>query len=182
MSNQTDNSLIQIFLPIINAGLIADGFTNVVVQQANQPTMQGSPTAPTVYFYKLATKRYGFLGRNDAWDIITSKMDHTESQYYESTWTVQALVLQNPATPNQYTASDLADEVASIMQSDATRAILNANNIGILRISDISNPYFIDDRDNYEAVPSFDFVLVYENLRPSIDPIIDQFVAGIYPI
>jgi hypothetical protein len=182
MVNQTDNSLIQIFLPIINAGLIADGFTDVIVKQANQPTHQGSPTAPTIYFYKVASKRYGFLGRSDTWNGITSKMDHIEAQYYESTWSLQSLVLQNPTTPNQYTTSDLADEAASIMQSDSTRDILNSNGIGILRISDIVNPYFADDRNNYEAVPSFDFVLLYENKRASINPVISQFTTGIYPI
>ena len=121
MSNQTDNSLIQIFLPIINAGLIADGFTGVVVKQANQPTMQGIPTSPTIYFFKVANKRYGFLGCSDQWNSNTSQMDHSESQYYESTWQMQSLVLQDPTTPNQYTASDLINEVASIMQSDSTQ-------------------------------------------------------------
>lgn len=182
MSNQTDNTLIQVFLPIINSGLTNDGFTGVVVQQAAQPTLQGIPTAPTVYFYKIASKRYGFLGRFDAWNTLTSQMNHTESQYYESTWRVQTLVTQDPTTPNQYTASDLADEVASIMQSDNTRDTLNNNNIGILRITDIVNPYFKDDRDNYEAIASFDFTLVYENQRASVDPIISQFTNGIYPI
>lgn len=182
MPNLTDNALIQIFLPIINAALVIDGFTDVIVQQAAQPTMQGVPVAPTVYFYKVGMKRYGYLGRNNKWDIVDDQMDHTESQFYESTWRVQVMVIQNPATPNQYTASDLADEVASIMQSSNTLDILNANGIGILRITDIVNPYFLDDRDNYEAIPSFDFTLVYENQRLSLDPIISQFTAGIYPI
>ena len=182
MTNQTDNSLIQIFLPIINDGLVADGFMDITVKQANQPTQQGIQSNPAVYFYKAGMKRYGFLGRNSEWNADSSEMDHIESQYYESTWRVQALVLQNPATPNQYTASDLADEVASIMQSDNTRDILNTSGIGILRVTDIVNPYFVDDRDNFEAVPSFDFVLVYENQRPSVVPVISQFTPDIYQI
>ena len=175
MANQTDNSLIQLFLPIINAGLIADSFTDVIVKQSNQPTQQGIPTAPTVYFFKVANKRYGFLGRMDNWDAMTSTMVHDERQYFESTFQVSALVLQNPATPNQYTASDLVNEVASIMQSDNTRDILNASGVGILRVTDVINPYFVDDRDNFEASPSFDFVLTYENLRPSTSPIVSEF-------
>lgn len=182
MAILTDNALIQIFYPIIKNGLTADGFTGVVVQQAAQPTMQGVPTAPTVYFYKVGMKRYGYVGRSDRWNSIDSDMDHTESQFYESTWRIQCMVTQNPTTPNQYTASDLADEVASIMQSSSTLDILNSSGIGILRITDIVNPYFMDDRDNYEAMPSFDFTLVYENERATVDPIISQFTAGIYPI
>lgn len=178
----TDNALIQVFLPIIQAQLIVDGFTTVQVKQANQPTQQGANSVPTVYFYKIGTKRYGFLGRNDVWNPLTSQMDHVESQYIESSWTFQALVTQDPTTPNQFTASDLVTEVSSILQSDNTLETLNSNGIGVLRITDIVNPYFVDDRDNFEAVPSFDFVIVYENQRPSLNPIISQFTAGIYPI
>ena len=175
----TDNAVIQIFLPIISGTLTANGFTGVTVKQANQPTQQGIQTNPAVYFFKVAQKRYGFLGRLDTWDSGDEEMVHNESQYIESTWQVSALVLQSPATPNQYTASDLVNEVASIMQSDATRDILNQSNIGILRVKDLVNPYFVDDRDNFEAAPSFDFVLTYENIRPSTNPIISTFNSNI---
>jgi len=179
MANQTDNSLIKIFYPLIKNGLTADGFTGVTVKQANQPTQQGIQTNPAVYFFKVANRRYGYLGRDDNWNALTEDMVHSESQYFESTWQVQALVLQNPATPNQYTASDLVNEVASIMQSDATREILNQNGIGILRVTDVSNPYFVDDRDNFEASPSFDFTLVYENIRLATSPVISGFNSNI---
>jgi hypothetical protein len=178
---QTDNTLIQLFLPVINEGLIADGFTDVVVQQAYQPTQQGIPTAPTVYFYKTHTKRYGFLGRFDEWSDELSTMVHTERQYYETTFRIQTLVLQNVNYPS-YTAADLADEVASILQSDKTREIFNAQEVGILRVQDITNPYFTDDRDNFEALPSFDFTLLYLNDRLSTNPIIDSYESGIYPV
>ena len=167
-----DNQLIQLFLPIINAGLIADGFVDVVTKQSNQPTQQGANTGPTVYFFKVGTKRYGFLGRGDIWDPNLSKMVHTESQYYETTFQVSALVRQFPITPNQYTAADLVDEVASIMQSDKTRDILNESGVGILRVQEIRNPYFVDDRDQFEASPSFDFVLTYQNFRGSNSPVV----------
>ena len=170
--NQTDNSLIQLFLPIIQNGLIADGFLDVIVKQANQPTQQGINTGPTVYFYKIGSKRYGYLGRYDKWNSGTGKMVHTEAQYFECTFQISALVLQNPITPNQYTTSDLVTEVSSIMQSDNTRYILNNANVGILRVQDITNPYFVDDRDNFEAHPTFDFTLLYQNFRVMNDPII----------
>ena len=177
--SQTDNSVIQIFLPIINAGLVADGFDDVIVTQSNQPTMQGISTDPTVYFFKLANRRYGFLGRYDKWSTVSSTLVHTEVQYIESTFQVSALVLQNPSTPSQYTASDLVNEVAAIMQSDSTLSTLNSNGIGILRVTDLTNPYFFDDRDNFEASPSFDFTLVYQNDRVSVDPIITTFNSNI---
>lgn len=178
---QTDNTLIQLFLPIIRNGLDSNGFNNVVIQQANQPTQQGIPKAPTVYFYKTHTKRYGFLGRHDDWDSVGLRMVHNERQYYETTFRIQTLVLQNVKIP-LYTAADLADEVASILQSDKTLAILNAQGVGILRITDIVNPYFTDDMDNFEALPSFDFTLLYLNDRISTNPIVDTYPSGIYPV
>jgi hypothetical protein len=168
----TDNDLIQLFIPIIHNALIADGFSNVSIKQSNQPTMQGINTNPTVYFFKVANKRYGFLKRYDTWDSINSVMVHTEAQYFETTFQMAALVLQNPKNILIPTASDLINEVASIMQSDQTRAILKQAGVGILRVMDVVNPYFFDDRDNFEASPSFDFVLSYENTRISTSPII----------
>ena len=179
----TDNQLIQLFLPIIQAGLIADGFTNVTVKQSNQPTMQGINTNPTVYFFKVSNKRYGFLGRYDKWSALQSNMVHTEKQYFETTFQVAALVLQNPKDTSLPTALDLVNDVASIMQSDKTRAILNASKVGILRVQDVLNPYFFDDRDNFEASPSFDFVLTYRNDRISSTPIITPpIVPNIYGV
>jgi hypothetical protein len=178
---QTDNTLIQLFLPIIQQGLVTDGFSNVVVQQANQPTQQGIPTAPTVYFYKTHTKRYGFLGRHDDWNTDISMMQHHERQYYETTFRIQTLVLQSPKFPG-YTAADLADEVASLLQSDKALATFNAQGVGILRVTNINNPYFTDDRDNFEALPSFDFTLLYLNDRVSTNPIIDSYSYAVYPV
>lgn len=174
-----DNALIKLFLPIINAGLLADGFTGVTVKQANQPTQQGINTGPTIYFYKVNNKRYGFLGRLDVWDADLEQMVHTETQYFETTFQISALVLQNVHNTNSYTASDLVNEVASIIQSDVARSIMIAENVGILRITDIVNPYFTDDRDQFEASPSFDFTLTYRNTRTTINPIVDSVALKI---
>jgi hypothetical protein len=166
----TDNQVILLFRSIIIQGLNDFGLTNVVVKQSNQPTQQGINTGPTVYFFKVANRRYGFLGRYSKW--FDPVMQHTEIQYIESTFQVGALVLQNPKNLAIPTASDLINAVADIMQSERTCTILNDNHIGILRVTEIRNPYFVDDRDQFEAVPSFDFTLVYENGRVSVDPVI----------
>jgi hypothetical protein len=180
MSTLTDNQVIQIFLPLIQQGLIADNFLNVLVKQSNQPTQQGVPKTPVVYFFKVANKRFGFTGRYDKYSMTT--LDHHEVQYIESTFRVSALVLQFPITPNQYTASDLVNDVASIMMSSNTIDVLNSHGIGILRTIDIINPYFVDDRDQFEASPSFDFTLVYKSDRISSVPVITNYDYNLLPI
>lgn len=169
-----DNDLIRLFLPIITAGLTADGFTGVTVKQSNQPTLQGANSNPTVYFYKLFDKRYGWLRRNDDWLEDDQIMRHTEVQMYETSFQIGAMVMQNPNTPNQYTAADLVNEVAAILQSDSARKTLGESNVGILRVEEVRNPYFKDDFDKFEAFPSFDFVLTHRQTRVSTNPVIES--------
>lgn len=178
----TDNGLIRIFRPIIVNGLTAYGYPGVQVVQSNQPTQQGINTVPTIYFFKVSDRRYGWLRTVDEWDTENEVMVHTETQQYETTFQVNALVLQKPTTPYSYTASDLVNEVAAILQSDSTVKTLNDNNIGILRIQDVLNPYFTDDRDNFEASPSFDFTLKYERTRVTTSPVIESYEYDFYRV
>jgi hypothetical protein len=171
----TDNQLIQLFLPIIQGGLVNDGYTDVAVKQFNQPTQQGANSGPTVYFSKIGDRRYGFLRRNSTWQPLISQMTHVEEQSYETTFQIMALVRQNPSNISLPTASDLVNEVAAIMQSDNTLQILNNSDVGILRVMDIRNPYFTDDQDIFEASPSFDFTLVHGQTRVSQDKIFEEF-------
>lgn len=176
----TDNELIRLFLPIIQNGLISAGYVDVVVKQFNQPTQQGINTTPTVYFQKIGDHLYGSPRRSDIWNKILEQIDHVESQIYETTFQIQALVLQNPANPS-YTASDLVSFVSHLLQSDRTLEILNAATVGIYRITDIRNPYFVDDRDQFEASPSFDFTLTHRRTYISTTPVA-QPTPDIYPI
>jgi len=176
-----DNQLIQLFRPLIQNGLISNGYPNVTVKQNYQPTQQGVNTGPTVYFNKISDRRYGFLKREDVYNTNTNQMVHTESQWYETTFQISALVIQDPKNIS-YTASDLVNIVAMIMQSDATRIALLNGGAGIYRITDVRNPYFLDDQDRWEASPSFDFTLTHEQVSSIIDPSTNSVVPGIYRV
>ncbi len=174
-----DNQLIQLFLPLIQSGLVNAGYQNIITKADYQPTQQGTNTGPTVYFHKIRDKRYGFLKRDDTYS--GGVMTHTEIQQYETTFQVSALVIQNPLVIS-FTASDLVNIVAMIMQSDYTRIQLFNGGVGIYRVTDIRNPYFVDDKGRYEASPSFDFTLTHQQISSSIDPDTNVIVPGIYPI
>ena len=176
----TDNQLILLFLPIINAGLVADGFTGVVVSQMDQPTQQGIFTGPAVYFQKIYDHRYGWGMTYAKWNALLEIEQNHEPQWHETTFQVSTLVTQDPLNPTMYTAADLANEVASIMQSESTRVILMSQNVGLLRISEITNPYFQNDRDQFQATPTFDFILTHLQTRVSTIPVVSYFEAGIY--
>jgi len=175
MAVKTDNDVIRVFLPLLNTALNATAYAPVTIVQSYQPTQQGVDSDPQVYFFKTGHRRYGFLKRFDQWNDISQEMEHVESQWIESQWQISALLRQNPATPNQFTASDLVNEVAAILQSDTIRIALMNEGIGILRIENVSNPYFVDDFENFEASPSFTFTLTYQNSRVSTNPIVSEF-------
>ncbi len=174
-----DNELIQLWLPIVTAQLLVDGFTNVIVQQYAQPTQQGIPRLPTVFFQKLFNHRYGWGDAHNVWNPDTEQMELHENQWHETHFQFFAMVVPNLLQPISYTAGDLANEVASILQSQATRVTLMASNVGILRVSEITNPYFQDDRDQFEATPTFDFILTSLETRITIVPTVSDFVVNI---
>jgi hypothetical protein len=168
----TDNDLIKLFRPIVIDGLSAAGYIDVSVKSSYQPTQQGINNNPTVYFFKSPSKRYGYQAGLSKWNSTTSEMDHLELQQIEASFTVSALVTQNPNITNSYTACDLVQEVALILGSQQTIFTLAQSSVGILRTTEILNPYFIDDKDQYYASPSFTFVLTYLQSRLSTVPVI----------
>lgn len=86
---------------------------------------------------------------------------YTESTQYASTFQCSALATQNPANTESLTASDIANLAAYVMQSAATIMALEAQGVGVLRVPDVRNPFFTDDRQRYEASPNFDFTLTH---------------------
>lgn len=152
----TDNQLIQLFLPIIRTGLIAQGYPDVIVKQSYQPTLQGANTGATVYFYKSNEDTlFGFPAKVQVNDVLTT------TQQYFSKFRVMAWVKQNPATPAAYTASDLLNVVAGVIQDSPSIQTLIAAGVGILEVDNTQNPIFVDDMDEFEYASWFEFTLTY---------------------
>ena len=175
-----DNALITLIIQVLTAGEVAAGISGTPIAQAFQPTQQGVNSEPTAYIHKLFDHRYGFLQRTDEW--TDDEMVHTENQKYETTFQLSALATQNPATPAQYTASDICNFCAAILQSDQARTTFQTQGVGIERVTDVRNPYFEDDREQFEASPSFDFVMTHNQIITTIIPILQPTVVDIYEI
>ncbi len=168
-----DNELYKLLFDIIRKGLAAQNI-DAVVQQSNQPTQQGVPTKNTVFLTKITNKRYGWLGSKDEYDEDNSKEIHTETQNIETVFQVNALAIQKPNNIYQLTASDIINYVAAIMNSNATVQRLTENGCGIYRITDIRNPYFQDDKDRFEASPSFDFTITHKLIVTTEIPVLQS--------
>ena len=180
----------------------------VPVLQAYQPTMQGVNTAPALYIHKIGDQRIGSPRRKSKWTNSYSQlttengigietesgigigadgtnqatMVHTEVQRYATMFQISALATQDPATPMQLTASDLVNFAAAVAQSDGFIQAIEAQGVGVLRIGEIRNPYFEDDRGQFEASPSFDMTLTHNQVIVSSVPILVSETLKIYPV
>lgn len=175
-----DNQLIALVIATIIEQESVANIAGTPIKQAFQPTQQGANSEPTAYIYKISDKRIGSPYRDDVW--INNELIHTELQQYETTFQISVLATQNPSKTNQYTASDIANLIAYILNSDLTIYKLNLQEIGILRVTDVRNPYFLDDRQRYEANPSLDFTLTHKQIVEKLNPVIQYTEFGIYPI
>ena len=169
-----DNELIKEIIATINANLALWDLTGVIVKQSFQPTTQGAETNTTAYLHKLFDKRYGFVKKIDTWNSTTSKMIHTESQPYETTFQITVLSIQNPKNIQSLTAADIANAICSILQSDFALKSFQEKGIQILRVTDVRNPSFVDDKERNEYSPSFDFVLTHEKTKTWETPVFES--------
>lgn len=166
----------------VEAGL--SGLVGLTVAQNFQPRQQGQDDGPCIYFVKLFDKRVGSVGTKDTFvapvdpDPVGT-MRHTEVQVYETHYQFMALLPQNPADVDRLTESDALNLVAGIIASDACRAALQAAGLGILRVMDVQNPYFQDDKDRFAASPSFDVVFTHKREREDVVPVLVTYDANV---
>jgi hypothetical protein len=179
----TEKELYSLLCTVISNGLQGVGaYAGVDCRQADQPSKQGRPTGPAVLLSNQPQRRYGFVRRDDRWDSLASIMVHTETQIMETTFQAGALFEQDPKAADAATsptAGDLLNYVARILQSDAGRAALIAGGADIERITDIRTPYFKNDRENFEASPSFDFTLIHTFVDVSSVPVVSKFTPAV---
>jgi hypothetical protein len=155
-----DNQLIQVFRPVLTAGLAAAGFNDIQVLQRNQPTMQGRTSGRAVYFNKIIDRPYGFLAKRDV--IESGELIHTEIQQYETTFQFDVLAPQDPADLTSLTAADLLKIVSAILQSDIALAVYKAAGIQILAASEPRSVFIENDQDQFEQNPSFDLTFKHQ--------------------
>lgn len=151
------------------------GLSGVKLARNFQSRIQGANSSPYVYFVKVGDHRYGHPERKDEYAAGSGDFTHTEIQQYESTYQFSAWVPQDPKDVTGLTESDILNVVSGIMQSDALLAAFRAQGVGILRVTDVRNPYIVDDHDQFEAVPSFDVTLTHKRTSVSTIPAVAAY-------
>lgn len=175
-----DNLLFKWTIEALRAGLDANGFTDVKIKQNFQPRNTPPQTGSILYIHKIGDHRYGFPKREDYYDAEEGVDIHTETQIYETMFQVSCLSIQDPDLGvEQNTASDIVNMAAHILQSDVTVEFLLSKELSIYRVTNIRNPYFMDDKNRFEASPSFDFTLQHEQVIISTTPAVEDIEFNI---
>lgn len=168
----TDSQLAALLTAQISAAIASDEMLSGVpgLQQnglvrAFQPRQGGRPELGFFSYYLVSTRRHGFPGFRDEYAPADDEFRHHQSQVYEARYQFSALVPQNPEDAAAPTEHDVLCRLADIMAGVRFREALHAQQVGILRILDVRNPYYTDERDRFAASPSFDAVLTYSRSR-----------------
>ncbi len=159
-----DNDLIALFSSRLEEAIALAGW-DVVVLQGYQPTQEGVPSKPTVVFEKLSDHEYGWpmssaytLNSVAPPGLALPDFSQEDQQWVESTFQVTALAIQNVFDLSIPTPSDIAHQLKLYLNSRHVIWNFRNDGVSIIRITDIRNPKFEDDRDLFEANPNFDVV------------------------
>lgn len=175
-----DKQLAALFMQQVLPRMQADtDLAGVKLKRNFQSRQQGADKGPYVYFHKLGDRRHGSPKRKDVLDIPSGEFTHSEIQQYETTYQFSAWIPQDPADVTGLTESDILNIVSGIMQSDSLVAAFQSAGVGILRVTDVRNPYIVDDRDQFEAIPTFDVVLTHKRISASTIPAVVTYEANV---
>lgn len=155
-------------------------YAGVVVRPIYQPLTVGTPSTPQITMQNiLPGRRYGAPRR----DVVqpgtgVGDMVNQTTQWWETTLQIGATARRDPTAANFLTlpsAVDICKRASDILQGDTGLAALAAQRVRPLRITDVRNVQFVNESDQYEAMPSFDITLVYPQVVDSTTPPVETF-------
>jgi hypothetical protein len=176
-----ENALIQLLISVISAGLTARGISDVSLEQAYQPQAQGTTSGSAIYCFQSSNHAYGWVKRESKLNE-SAQMENHVTQWYETTFQISAQVPQDPSVPSALTSADLAATVAFILQDQPALDAFAAQSVGVLRITEIIKPYYINGQYRFQAAPFFNFILTHDSTSVSPAPVVESIKAGIYRV
>lgn len=153
------------------------GLTAYRVLAEYQTTSQGRDR-DAVYFFTVSDNRHGWQGRKYSFPATAPDGQAVESQQMQTTLQFGAFV-----TPGgSFTALDLVNNVAMLINSMSFAEDARAQKIGVQRATNIRTPYFKNDQDRFEPSPSFDVTFSYRRTIAPVTPFIDTLQPAIHRV
>ena len=189
MQYRTENQIYADLKQIMDGFFAARGFTGWRALQAYQPTQWGRQSQ-VVTFSTVYVRRLGFQGTNftpalDSGGALISGSIIREDVYREErSIQFDFFKKRNPATDtvNTAEAGDAARMAAAYLVSDDGIDALGAIGYSLLNIRNIRNNRVIGDSEQFQLLPGFDLVLVYDQKIAITSPATANVNYGIYPI
>lgn len=160
------------------AGLARYGVTDLPVKQGYQPTTQGRVTR-CIYYWSLPDAPEGWQFTARTTDPQTLLMTTKETQLIASSFQIGALCPDDPAQINQRTAKDLTVLARMVVQSQPFIRAMHRADVGVRRPTDVRNPQFVNDEDQFEYSPSFDFTVTHKQVIIQSTDSIDKIEVNI---
>ncbi len=131
------------------------------VRLNQQPQQTARTNGPEVLFFQVMSARYGYPTRFERWNATTEEMETVQRSNWETTLQFNALYPHLPGDLDSLTPADMLAIASDAFQMDAFQTGLKALNAGVLRITDITNTPFRNDRDQPEFSPSFTVTITH---------------------
>jgi hypothetical protein len=174
-----ENDLYTLVRSTLLAGLTG-AYAGVIVRPIYQPLTVGTSSTPQITMQNvLPGKRYGAPRR----DVVqpgtgVGDMVNQTTQWWETTLQIGATARRDPTAADFLTlpsAVDICKKASDILQGDAGLTALAVQRVRPLRVTNIRNVQFVNESDQYEAMPSFDITLVYPQVIESTTPPVETF-------
>ena len=135
------------------------GITNLPVIAGNQPRVTQGREARAVYFWPVSDTPRGWQGRARQVNPQTMQLETVEAQYIQTQFQVNVFTPDDPTNTTSDTAKDLCNTVRMIVQSLRFIEAMSSIGVGVQIPSSVRAPFFVNDLDQYEQNPSFDFMV-----------------------
>lgn len=175
-----DSDISVAIIDAIQSGLFELG-VDAIVQRDYQVTQQGAPSSPFIAFHSIATVRRGHPKNKSKYDAINNRIVQTEGTIIERTYQISAYAPESPEDDYEINAYDLASYAAKILQKETVLANLKQLGISVMRVGEVREAYFTNDKERNETNSNFDFVICYDdmitttaNMLRSIEPSIKR--------
>ena len=169
MTYKTENNIWEDMISLLNEALSAKNISGMTVMRAFQPTDVTGKNL--VLINKVSSKRYGWIGRHNK--IIDGEMQYVEDYFQEMRFQISVLKKINLKDSTDITAEDIANMLIDYLLSNEGLQNLRSQGYMPIRIIDVRNQNFINQNDNYQFNPNFDFVCTIKQVIVKNQAIID---------
>lgn len=152
------------------------------VLQSAQPTQEGTPSVPTIFFQKFPDRPRGWPMTKYVVEDGVGK--EVSVQLYETSIHISSLAWQDPTKPNDevVTASDILNKIFMYFSMRARTYEFSAAGLNILRVMELSNQAFENDDHRFEFFPTFVLELTHNRAIEDDANIISRITGDLIEI